>query len=410
VVLNATKMKKNKVAIIGTVGLPAKYGGFETLAEHLVTHLSDQYNFTVYCSKKRYKKEEQIKTYKGANLKYVPLDANGVQSIPYDTISILHAVFTSDVLLILGVAGAWILPLIRLFSNKKIIISIDGIEWKRDKWSIMAKLYLWWAEKIAVRFSHIDISDNESIQDYTALRYETLSRVIEYGADHTMKVKSTQQDFEKYSFLRTEYAVKVCRIEPENNVHLVLEAFKIQGQMTLVIVGNWNNSEYGKLLKETYSNIENITLLDPIYNQREIDLIRGNASLYIHGHSAGGTNPSLVEAMYLGLPILAFKVSYNVTTTENKAVYFSTAKELIHQLNAISTTQKNLLKHEMKTIANRRYTWKTIAKQYGLLIQEALLIKKKNSIHSDLKTLNSSFIVENQLTHLHNNYIFYEKR
>lgn len=403
-------MRKNKVAIIGTVGLPAKYGGFETLAEHLVTHLSDQYNFTVYCSKKRYKKEEQIKTYKGANLKYVPLDANGVQSIPYDTISILHAVFTSDVLLILGVAGAWILPLIRLFSNKKIIISIDGIEWKRDKWSIMAKLYLWWAEKIAVRFSHIDISDNESIQDYTALRYETLSRVIEYGADHTMKVKSTQEDFEKYSFLRTEYAVKVCRIEPENNVHLVLEAFKIQGQMTLVIVGNWNNSEYGKLLKETYSNIENITLLDPIYNQREIDLIRGNASLYIHGHSAGGTNPSLVEAMYLGLPILAFKVSYNVTTTENKAVYFSTDKELIHQLNAISTTQKNLLKHEMKTIANRRYTWKTIAKQYGLLIQEALLIKKKNSIHSDLKTLNSSFIAENQLTHLHNNYIFYEKR
>lgn len=403
-------MRKNKVAIIGTVGLPAKYGGFETLAEHLVTHLSDQYNFTIYCSKKRYKKEEQIKTYKGANLKYVPLDANGVQSIPYDTISILHAVFTSDVLLILGVAGAWILPLIRLFSNKKIIISIDGIEWKRDKWSIMAKLYLWWAEKIAVRFSHIDISDNESIQDYTALRYETLSRVIEYGADHTMRVKSTQQDFEKYSFLRTEYAVKVCRIEPENNVHLVLEAFKIQEQMTLVIVGNWTNSEYGKLLKETYSNIENITLLDPIYNQREIDLIRGNASLYIHGHSAGGTNPSLVEAMYLGLPILAFQVSYNVTTTENKAVYFSTAKELIYQLNALSTTQKNLLKHEMKTIANRRYTWKTIAKQYGLLIQEALLIKNKNSIHSDLKTLNSSFIAENQLTHLHNNYIFYEKR
>ncbi|RKS94564.1 glycosyltransferase involved in cell wall biosynthesis [Flavobacterium limicola] len=403
-------MRKNKVAIIGTVGLPAKYGGFETLAEHLVTHLSDQYNFTIYCSKKRYKKEEQIKTYKGANLKYVPLDANGVQSIPYDTISILHAVFTSDVLLILGVAGAWILPLIRLFSNKKIIISIDGIEWKRDKWSIMAKLYLWWAEKIAVRFSHIDISDNESIQDYTALRYETLSRVIEYGADHTMRVKSTQQDFEKYSFLRTEYAVKVCRIEPENNVHLVLEAFKIQEQMTLVIVGNWTNSEYGKLLKKTYSNIENITLLDPIYNQREIDLIRGNASLYIHGHSAGGTNPSLVEAMYLGLPILAFQVSYNVTTTENKAVYFSTAKELIYQLNALSTTQKNLLKHEMKTIANRRYTWKTIAKQYGLLIQEALLIKNKNSIHSDLKTLNSSFIAENQLTHLHNNYIFYEKR
>ncbi|WP_264566411.1 DUF1972 domain-containing protein [Flavobacterium sp. N3904] len=403
-------MKKNKIAIIGTVGLPAKYGGFETLAEHLVTHLSDQFDFTVYCSKTKYKKEEQVKNYKGAKLKYIPLEANGVQSIPYDTISILHAVFTSDVLLILGVAGAWILPFVRLFSNKKIIISIDGIEWKRDKWSMPAKLYLWWAEKIAVLFSQIDISDNESIQDYTALRYQTLSRVIEYGADHTLEVKPTLQDIEKYPFLENEYAVKVCRIEPENNVHLVLEAFRIQQQMQLVIVGNWNNSEYGKQLKETYQNIANITLYDPIYNQREIDLIRGNATLYIHGHSAGGTNPSLVEAMYLRLPILAFKVSYNITTTENKAVYFSTSKELIHQLNTFTVEQEHTLKDEMKAIANRRYTWKVIAKQYELLIQEALVTKYKNSVHTDLTKLNPSFLQEYQLAHLHNNSMFYENR
>jgi glycosyltransferase involved in cell wall biosynthesis len=403
-------MKNNKVAIIGTVGLPAKYGGFETLAEHLVTQLSDQFDFTVYCSQKKYKKEEQVKNYKGAKLKYIPLEANGVQSIPYDTISILHAVFTSDVLLILGVAGAWILPFVRLFSNKKIIISIDGIEWKRDKWSMPAKLYLWWAEKIAVRFSHIDISDNESIQDYTALRYETLSRVIEYGADHTLKVKPTLQDIEKYPFLENEYAVKVCRIEPENNVHLVLEAFRIQQQTQLVIVGNWNNSDYGKQLKETYQSIANITLFDPIYNQREIDLIRGNATLYIHGHSAGGTNPSLVEAMYLRLPVLAFKVSYNITTTENKAIYFSTSKELIQQLNAFTVEQEHDLKDEMKAIANRRYTWKVIAKQYELLIQEALVTKYKNSVHTDLSKLNPSFLQEYQLAHLHNNSMFYENR
>jgi glycosyltransferase involved in cell wall biosynthesis len=407
---NETKMKKDKIAIIGTVGLPAKYGGFETLAEHLVTQLSDQFDFTVYCSQKKYKKEEQVKNYKGAKLKYIPLEANGVQSIPYDTISILHAVFTSDVLLILGVAGAWILPFVRLFSNKKIIISIDGIEWKRDKWSMFAKLYLWWAEKIAVRFSHIDISDNESIQDYTALRYQTLSRVIEYGADHTLEVKPTLQDIEKYPFLKNDYAVKVCRIEPENNVHLVLEAFKIQQEINLVIVGNWNNSDYGKQLKETYLSTPNITLFDPIYNQREIDLIRGNATLYIHGHSAGGTNPSLVEAMYLALPILAFKVSYNITTTENKAVYFSTSKELIQQLNTFSREQLNELKDEMKAIANRRYTWKVIAKQYGLLIQEALVTKNKNSVHAEIKKLDPSFLQEYQLAHLHNNAMFYENR
>ncbi|STC94378.1 DUF1972 domain-containing protein [Chryseobacterium carnipullorum] len=159
---------------------------------------------------------------------------------PYDTLSILHALFRSDVLLVLGVAGAWLLPFVKLFTGKKIIISIDGIEWKRDKWSLPAKLYLWWAEKLAVRFSHIDISDNESIQDYTSLRYKTISRVIEYGADHTkVNLTPTSENIEKYPFLSKEYAVKVCRIEPENNVHTIVKVFSELPDRTLVLVGNW---------------------------------------------------------------------------------------------------------------------------------------------------------------------------
>lgn len=225
-------------------------------------------------------------------------------------------------MLILGVAGAFMLPFIKLFTNKKIIISIDGIEWKRDKWSFFAKFYLWWAEKMAVKYSHFDISDNESIQDYTAMRYETLSKVIEYGADHTLQVKPNQTDYLKYTFLNGNYAVKVCRIEPENNIHVVLNAFSLNSNTNLVVIGNWENNEYGKSLKIKYSAYKNIFLYDPIYDQREIDLIRGNATFYVHGHSAGGTNPSLVEAMYLGLPVVSFNVSYNKTTTENKAFVF----------------------------------------------------------------------------------------
>ena len=403
-------MEKKKIAIIGTVGLPARYGGFETLADHLITHLSEKYDFTVYCSKNKYAKEERISTYKGASLKYIPLEANGVQSIPYDTLSILHALWKNDVLLVLGVAGAWILPFVKFFTNKKIIISIDGIEWKRDKWPLFAKLYLWWAEKLAVKYSHIDISDNESIQDYTALRYETLSRVIEYGADHTLEVKPEEADLKKYPFLKQEYAVKVCRVEPENNVHLVLDAFENSTRMNLVLVGNWNNSEYGKQLKVKYANIKNIFLFDPIYNQREIDLIRGNAALYIHGHSAGGTNPSLVEAMYLGLPIITFKVSYNITTTENKAIYFTTAAELIRLLNTVTATDLENLRQEMKSIAVRRYTWSTISRQYELLIKEALSASNKTSVYAETKKLSPSFLEEFQLSHLHNNNLFHEKR
>lgn len=403
-------MKKIKVAIIGTVGLPAKYGGFETLATHLIDQLSLKYDFTVYCSGKKYAKSERRNTYNGAQLKYIPLQANGVQSIPYDTISIIHAVFNSDVLLILGVAGAWILPFVKYFTNKKIIISIDGIEWKREKWPLLAKLYLWWAESVAVKYSHIDISDNESIQDYTALRYETLSKVIAYGADHTLEVQANEADFIKYPFLREGYAVKVCRIEPENNVHVVLEAFEKQGVKKIVLVGNWQNSEYGKSLKLQYANTPNIIMLDPIYEQREIDLIRSNANLYIHGHSAGGTNPSLVEAMYLGLPVIAFKVSYNITTTENKAVYFRNITQLVTILNTISIVDIQKNRQSMKNIANSRYLWQVIAGQYDMLIKESLIMKRKTSIYAEVDKLDDTFLDDLNLSHLKNNELFHQKR
>jgi glycosyltransferase involved in cell wall biosynthesis len=400
-----------KIAVIGTVGLPANYGGFETLTNHLVSNLNSKYDFTVYCSSKRYVKTERIPNYKGARLKYLPFNANGIQSIIYDSISILHALFYADVLLILGVAGAWILPFVRLFTNKRIIISIDGIEWKRDKWNRFAKMYLWVAERIAVKYSHIDISDNESIQDYTALRYGSLSRIVEYGGDHIEYAEPTNRDFENYPFLTSQYAVKVCRIEPENNVHLVLEAFTKIKNKRLVIIGNWNHSDYGRNLKQTYASYKNIFMLDPIYDQRTLDVIRGGAVLYIHGHSAGGTNPSLVEAMNLELPILAYNVSYNRTTTENKAAYFKGAEDIekyvanksMHDLKANAIVMKN--------IANRRYKWAIIAEKYDALIIEALAIGEKEQLAPQLLiALNNDALQRYQVGHLQHQYLFFENK
>ncbi|WP_228457895.1 DUF1972 domain-containing protein [Chryseobacterium candidae] len=398
---------KTKVAIIGTVGLPAKYGGFETLAAHLVEELSNTYDFTVYCSSKKYSGKERYKSWKGAHLKYIPLDANGIQSILYDTWSIIHSLFFSDVLLILGVAGAWLLPFVKLFTNKKVIISIDGIEWKRDKWSLPAKLYLWWAEKLAVKFSDIDISDNESIQDYTSLRYNTISRVIEYGADHTkINLMPTPENIEEYPFLQDEYAVKVCRIEPENHVHTILEVFSEFPERKLVMVGNWNNSQYGIELKRQYSDFENIYLLDPIYEQEIIDLIRGNASLYVHGHSAGGTNPSLVEAMFLGLPIISNGVSYNRTTTENQAYYFSNAEELKKIVAQLKKEDLQNCAISMKRIAERRYTWKKIARKYHNLIEEAFAAKNKTKVYPAIGNLEKKILEKYNLEHLKNIQLF----
>ena len=401
---------KKKLAIIGTVGLPAQYGGFETLAHHLVAELVSEYDITVYCTKKKYTKAERLKTYLGAKLKYLPFNANGMQSIPYDTLSIIHSLFYADVLLILGVAGAWILPFVRLFTNKKVIISIDGIEWKRDKWSLLAKWYLWWAEKIAVKYSHADISDNESIQDYTAFRYGTLSNIIEYGANHIISSKPAQEDREIYPFLNRPYAFKVCRIEPENNIDIVLNAFSRNPKYTLVMVGNWNNSEYGKNIRSKYGVFDNLILLDPIYNQRKLDLLRGNAYLYVHGHSAGGTNPSLVEAMYFGLPIITFDVSYNRTTTENKAYYFKNADDILKIIEGTRLPEFKQLGDKMKEIANRRYTWNVVAEKYNNLIIGVLANNKKLSVKPTVSDFNDLNYVEFELGHLQNTSLFFERR
>jgi len=404
-------MKNKKIAIIGTVGLPANYGGFETLADHLVDNLAEKWDISVYCSGKKYAKNERLKSYKGARLIYLPLDANGAQSIIYDCLSILHAIFYADILLILGVSGGFMLPFVRLFTNKKIVISIDGIEWKRNKWSKMARLYLWAAEWMAVKFSHADIADNESIQDYTAIRYKTLSNIIEYGADHTIKAAPTHADKEKYPFLKNPYAFKVCRIEPENNIAMVLGAFSKLPKHNMVMVGNWNNSDYGKEIRDQFSQFPNIILLDPIYNQRELDVLRGNCYLYVHGHSAGGTNPSLVEAMYLGLPMMVYGVSYNRTTTEGKALYFRSEAELLELISIKKIGDLKKVAQAMSEIAHRRYNWKLIADKYEYMILSALRAPQKRKLTPKIsKKLSGEKLIQFELGHFQSPAFFYENR
>jgi len=402
------RTKKMKIAVIGTVGIPAKYGGFETLTEHLARHMPEEFQLYVYCTKKKYTPEERQKEFLGARLIYLPVNANGISSILYDCLSILHAIFYADVLVVLGVSGGVLLPFIRRLTGKKIIVSIDGIEWKRDKWIRPAKWYLWWAEKIAVRYSHADISDNESIQDYTAYRYKTLSNIIEYGADHTLKISPAPKDIQCYPFLAHPYAFKVCRIEPENNIHVVLAAFSRMNGLPLVVVGNWENSEYGRQLRQQYASVRGIILLDPVYEQAKLDLIRGNASLYVHGHSAGGTNPSLVEAMYLSLPVVAFHVSYNKTTTENKAWYFSCEEDLIGIVSRATPAGLQQKALQMKEIADRRYTWELIAKKYVFLIRKVIATGRKTKVRPVTSNMSAEELLKMDMGHLINPSYFYE--
>lgn len=351
-----------KISIIGTNGLPANYGGWETLVDHLTRHLNQEFDITVYCSTDSY--EEQLDAVNGVKLEYINLKANGWQSIPYDIVSIFRSIKQDDLLLILGVSGCIALPLLRLFGKKAIVVNIDGLEWKRAKWNWFIKKFLKLSEAVAVKYADCIVSDNKVIQDYVMSEYNTRSELISYGADHAQPVSLTKEITEQYPFLNSEYAFKVCRIEPENNLDMILEAYVAVPNMNLVMVGNWSKSQYGEDLKKKYSEYSNLFLLDPIYDQNILNQLRSNCLVYIHGHSAGGTNPSLVEAMHLGLPIISYDVAFNKETTHYKAVYFHTSTDLKNILNNIKDLDLTALGLDMKKLAASHYTWPVVSQKY----------------------------------------------
>ena len=354
------------VAIIGTVGVPARYGGYETLVENLLDKkINADLHYIVYCSTKAYKKKERIRNYKGADLKYVPLNANGWQAILYDSVSLIHAYFTCDMILSLGTVGSFILPFMRLFSRKRVIINLDGLDNRRAKFNEYTQLVIGAARKMAAKYADICISDNQGIKDYAREVYHRDSELIEYGGDNAYPVEDDGTLKSKYGLVKGQYCFKVARIEPENNIEMILQAFVQMPDETIVIVGNWERSEFGKRLKNEYSSYKNIRLLNPIYDGHELNLLRSNCKLYIHGHSVGGTNPSLVEAMNLHLPIIAYDVIYNKETTEYIALYFSDIDSLVACVKLMNDDLKRKDNADkMLEIARRRYLWSIICTKY----------------------------------------------
>ena len=354
-----------RVSVIGTVGVPACYGGFESLVDNLLDFTPQGVEYTVFCSAPKYK--TRMESWKGARLVYLDREANGVSSILYDYESMRRSL-DCDVMLILGVSGCLFLPRIRRRFKGKIITNIDGLEWKREKWKWYAKALLRWSERQAVRHSDTVIGDNKGITDYVKSAYGREAVLIPYGGDHAKPVEDAAL-FDAYPFAREPYAVSVCRIEPENNIHMILEAFAARADLPLVVVGNWDASRYGRALKESYASSPQMRLLDPVYDLRRVNWLRCHASLYIHGHSAGGTNPSLVEAMCLGLPVFAFDCVYNRATTENRCLYWKNAAEL----SALLAEQESLfpqIARDMHETGMRLYRWEHIAEQYNALLQQ----------------------------------------
>ena len=215
------------------------------------------------------------------------------------------------------------------------------------------------SEFLAVKFSTQVVSDNDAITNYIAEEYQSEAHTIAYGGDHAFKSISNVKPDDIYE-TPAPFALSICRIEPENNVHLILEGF-LEAKLPIVFIGNWAKSSYGRSLYNKYKDKINITLLHPIYCLDTLYAYRSSCLFYVHGHSAGGTNPSLVEMMHFSKPIVAFDCSFNRATMEDKGSYFSSLSSLAEILDVPNSLFDGA---DMNEIAKRRYTWEIVRRQY----------------------------------------------
>lgn len=355
-------MNKIKLSIVGAHGLPAKYGGYCTLAEYLAEYKPEDFDVTVYCVKSEFEGGPDM--YKGCHLVYLDAPARGIMAWRFHAKGIKHAIKNgADCILLCGSNGGFFLPFYHKHKDK-FYLNIGGIEWARSKYNAIMQKIVRFLMQVAVRNSGHLVADNIGMKEYIKEEYKRNdSVVIAYGGDQAKKEPATEEIKAKYPFMNGNYAVAIARIQPDNNTDMLLEAFK-DAKMPLVYIGNWNVSEYGKQTEEKYSKEKNLYLLDAIYEIHELNMIRSNCALYVHGHSAGGTNPSLVEAMFLGVPLACFDNGFNNNTTYHKALYFKSAEDLQKKLSAMTEEQMAENAQTMKALAMEHYQWKTIAEQY----------------------------------------------
>jgi len=368
-------MAKKKVALIGTNGLPAHYGGIETLAEYLARDLNEDYDLYCYCSKTP--KEKQIETYRNTHLIYSRWKANGWQSILFDGTTILRSLRKHDVLVVLGCSCPFVMPFKALTKKGVVYNSIGGREADKVRgWKPLGKLELAIKKTFsswAVKNADYVIIDNAANIERFENRYGFKPLLAEYGGDHAQAEPITEEAKKKYPFLGGQYDVTVSRAQEDMNIHMVIDAYKQVPERKVVIISNWQKSEYGQnLYAENAGKYDNIILQNAIYDQKELNTIRSNATLYLHTHSMCGTAPSLVEAMYLGLPVICFKVPTNIETTEQKSIYFESVPELVEVLKKMDDATLNQLKIDLNEIALRRYNWKRISDIYKECIDKCI--------------------------------------
>ncbi|GAB3911552.1 DUF1972 domain-containing protein [Mucilaginibacter boryungensis] len=361
---------KLRVAILGTRGIPNHYGGFEHISEYVSAGLVKRgHSVTVYNS---HSHPYQSNTWNGVNIRHC-YDPEYLIGTPgqfvYDMNCLLDARRQKfDVVLLMGYTSSsvwgWLYP-----HKSTIITNMDGMEWKRTKYSKPVQQFLKYAEKLAVQYSQYYISDSKVIQAYLADKYNIQSSYIPYGAD--VFTEQEREQINPAEASKEDYFLLMARMEPENNIETILEGFNnSNSDKTFKVLGDTTN-RFGRYITEKFKKDERIEFKGSIFNTPKVRQLQNNSYLYFHGHSVGGTNPSLLEAMASEALIAAHNNPFNKSVLNTDAFYFSDATEVRDLIENVQRkdTEQTMVKNNLNKIQDL-FNWETVVNQYEEFIVE----------------------------------------
>ena len=364
-----------KIAILGTKGIPNNYGGFEQFAEYISGKLVERgHAVTVY--------NPSFHPFEGADFngvtivrKYNPEGLMGsVANFIYDYLCLKNALTRDfDIIYEAGyhsVAISYRLLNIRKRKRPIVITNMDGLEHKRSKWTFLTRALIKKLEKIAVKESPFMISDNLGIKEYYLSNFGAESFFIPYGAD---PIEVFDDEYLRtYTVKKWDYFILVARLEPENNIEAILDGQVLaSAKKPFIVVGNHKTS-HGKYLRKKYEGAL-IQFVGGIYNKRELDSLRHFSLAYFHGHSVGGTNPSLLEAMACESFIVAHDNAFNKSVLLESAHYFKSkmeVKEIIEKIPFLRETHFASFKIENLKRIKTQYNWDNIVDQHESLFTQ----------------------------------------
>ena len=359
------------IAFLGIRGVPARYSGFETAAEEVGRRLVDRgHAVTVYC-----RGEATEKEHLGMRLVHLPtLRLKVTDTLVHTALSLLHLQRRPpDVAVVFNAANAPLLPLARVRSLP-VAVHVDGLEWQRAKWGPQGKRYYRAAERLAVRWADALIADARGIQRYYEETHNTASTFIPYGAPI---LSDARPDLLKPLDLQPRrYHLVVARFEPENHVDLMVRGFtKSASTFPLVVVGSAPYSAaYTAEVRRLADSDPRVRLLGGVWDQALLNALYANATCYLHGHSVGGTNPTLLRAIGAGAPVLAFDVTFNREVLGDSGVYFANARALANLIDEQEADEEARVARGRsgQSRAEALYDWDDVAHGYERLCEDLM--------------------------------------